>query len=63
MTVTYKTRDSWGNTLLHTIEGVASWTDEKSEFDPYILRILRDAEGRVLAGPVIRELFDFEVLA
>lgn len=62
MTIRYKTRNSWGNVLQHEIPNVAIWTDETSKVDPYTLRIMRDSAGRILAGPMVGEFFDFEVL-
>ena len=62
MTIRYKTRDSWGRVWVYTIPNVASWTDETSEFDPYVLRIMRDTEGHILAGPMVGEFFDWEVI-
>lgn len=62
MIVRFKTRDSWGRVWIHTIPDVASWIDETSKVDPYLLRVIRDAEGRILAGPMVGEFFDFEVL-
>ncbi len=42
------------------IDGAASWADE-----PYppggFLRVVRDTEGRILAGPLVRELLAWDV--
>lgn len=62
MIVKYKTRDSWGNVLQHEISNVATWTDETSKVDPYTLRVMRDSDGRILAGPMVGEFFDWEVI-
>ena len=62
MTIRYKTCDSWGRIWAHVIPGVASWVDETSEFDSFVLRIMRDSDGRILAGPMVGEFFDFEVI-
>ena len=57
--IRYKTRDSWGNVWQHEMLGVATWADEKSDYDPFTLRVMRDAQGRLLGGPVVGEFFDW----
>ena len=42
------------------IKNVASWADERSKFDPYILRVIRDKDGKVLAGPMASEVADWQ---
>lgn len=59
MKVSYKYKDAWGNIVKCTHESVANYSDEKSEYDSYILRVIRDKEGNVIAGPMIGQFFDF----
>lgn len=56
-TIEYKTRDSYGNVWLHKTKNVASWKDETSPHDRYILRVCRDENGRTLCGPIVGEFF------
>jgi hypothetical protein len=58
-TISYKTRDAQGNVWHHTLPGVASWADETSPYDPYTLRVMRNAQGRPLDAPIVGEFFDW----
>lgn len=58
-TVTYWARVC-GRAEKFTFKNVASWADEKSPYDPYTLRVLRDVEGRAIAGPMVGEFVDFQ---
>lgn len=62
MIVQFKTRDSWGNVILSRFENVESWADETSPYDPYVLRVMRDKDGKAIAGPMVSELIEWEVL-
>ena len=59
MKISYKVKDCYGNIEKYTFHSVASWKDEKSLHDPYVLRVLRDASGKALAGPMVGQFFDF----
>lgn len=59
MTVRYKTRTDRGVESFE-FRGVASWSDETSPHDSFVLRVFRDAEGRAIAGPQVGYFWDFE---
>jgi hypothetical protein len=50
-----------GLTFRCALDGVASWTDE-----PYppggSLRVMRNAAGQIIAGPMVEELTAFRVI-
>jgi hypothetical protein len=60
MLVNFTYRNPVGCVYRVRIDGVASWENE-----PYppggFLRVVRDAEGRILAGPLVDELLAWTV--
>lgn len=58
-TIRFKHKDSHGNVWETIMPGVASWADETSPHDPYTLRVMRNALGKSLGGPMLGEFFDW----